>query len=467
MKINSLSLITIVAVVGVCGAAYVYREPIAKQFIAESTEAEQLLYTLKEAPFVSKVYSIGELKASKSSTLTSPFSGKIVKLLEEGAKVEVGDPVIWFETEEFENELLTKQSQFELDQKALQTAKDAFELEKRRNDLNLKSEIIKVDISRQSYEDAKQKFDSETILFEKKISPQTKLDEARLRMLQAELSLRNAQINLARVEENLEANLRVKQTDIEKAQINLEKTERELAEVNEKIDGAVIKASNPGEIAYLKIWKNGTIAKVAEGDQIWRSRSLVEIPDTTQMLASVPVSEIDIGRLEIGNRALITIEAIPGRTFTGTVEQKSSVPITDSSQRSWSNAGGSGPREFEVMIKLNESDPLLRQGMTASTDMIIFEDQNAVPVPLEAIVEVENQKGVFVVENGKKQYVPVNVARANESFAQLETPLPVGTTILLNPPKEETKTEVAFEELAPEESAPTSPVTPSSAANPT
>ncbi|MGF1573384.1 MAG: efflux RND transporter periplasmic adaptor subunit [Sumerlaeia bacterium] len=466
MKINSLSIITIVALAGVGTASYVFRAPLMEQIQGQAMVNDEVLYTLSQQPFISKVYSIGELKAAKSSTLTSPFSGKIVKLAPEGTKVEVDDPVVWFETEELENELLTKQSQLQLDEKALQTAKDAYSLEERRNDLNLKSEIIKVDISRQSYEDAKQKFDSETILFEKNISPQTKLDEARLRMLQAELSLRNAQINLARVEENLEANLRVKQTDIEKARIALEKTERELREINEKIDGAVIRASNPGEIAYLKIWKSGTVAKVAEGDQIWRSRSLVEIPDTSQMLASVPVSEIDIGRLEIGQKALIQVEAIPGRLFTGTVEQKSSVPITDSAERSWSGGNSNGPREFEVMIKIKEQDPLLRQGMTASTDIIIYNDERAVPVPLEAIQEVNGAKGVVVMKNGQQEFQPIIVVRANESFAQLETPFPAGTVVLLNPPKPEEPTDVALEEDSPKAPA-AKAETNETAANPT
>jgi HlyD family secretion protein len=448
VRSKSVWTVGILAVVIVGGVAF--RGPIGAVLNPTVQGSSAVLYTLREQPFRSTVYSIGELKAARSSTISTPFNGKIIKLVPEGTRVEVGDPVVWFETEEIESELQTKESQLKLDEKNLQSAQEALVLEEKRNELNLQSERIQVDIARQGYEDAKQKFESEQILFERNITPQTKLDEARLRMLQEELSLRNSQINLAKVEENLAGNLRVKQSDIEKARIELERTQRELEEAREQMESAILKATNPGDIAYLKIWKNGTVGKVAEGDQVWRNRTLVEIPDTTQMLASVPVSEIDIGRVELGQPATITVEAIPGKTFSGVVETKSSVPITDDSQRSWGSGTTNGPREFEVVVKLDSVDPLMRQGMTASVEILIDELPNAVPVPLEALVEFENSKGVHVETAMGSEFNAVEVERSNERFALLRSPLPVGTEVLLNPaaPKNSSN-EVVAQEISP------------------
>lgn len=436
MKIKNIAISLVV--LGAIGAGAYFFTQNSDQVLSDLSseeEIEKIVYTLQESDFRSTITSIGELRASKSSTITSPYSGKVIKIVPEGSRVEVGDPVVWFETEEREQEKKNYEAQLKLDLKDLESAKDAYELEEKRNDLTLQSEKIKVEIARQSYEDAKQKYEAEQVLFDKNISPQTKLDEARLRLLQEELNLRNAQINLAKVEENLEANLRVKNKDIERAELRVEKTEEDLTEAIEEIEESIVRANNPGDIAYLKIWKSGSVAKISEGDQVWRRTNMVEIPDTSEMLSVVPISEIDIGRIELGQKAFVRVEAIPGQIFEAKVHKKSSVPMSDSSEKSWEGANGSsGPREFEVSVMLDGTDELFRQGMTSTAEILVYEKSDCVPIPIDAVVSIEDQDGVYVFNGATTEYTTINITETNESYVLTEPQLSAGTQVLLNPP---------------------------------
>src|SRR5690606_29796563 len=98
--------------------------------------------------------------------------------------------------------------------------------------------------------------------------------------------------------------------------------------------------------------------------------------------AVVPVNELDIAQIEPGQQAIIRLDAVPGRTFAGTVQRKSIVPISDQNRRAWDDSNASGPREFEVEIRMTDTDELFRQGMTASVRIIVASVDDALIVPL-------------------------------------------------------------------------------------
>ena len=429
---------TILLAAAIGGGAYAYLTFANGDALTAASKADSVpTFQVKEGPFQVSLTTVGELRAAKSAVLGAPFGGKITKLVPEGTRVEPGDPVIWFETEEVEQELQEEEAQLALDEQDLQAAKEAYELEKVRNEYTLQSEKTRVEIARQNYEDRKQKYEAEKRLFDRNISPQTKLDEARLAMLQAELELRNAQINLSKVEENLAGNLRVKERDIEKARLQVERMSQEVDEERRQLESAIVRANSRGDISYLKIWKSGDVAKVAEGDQVWRRSNLIEIPDTSEMNAIVPVNEIDISRVQEGQRAEVELKALPGRIFSGEVVGKSIVPITDPTKRSWDSGNGDrqGPREFEVRIRLTEHDDIYRQGMTASARIILQELDSALQVPLEALHEQEGEKGVWVEENGEPAWKPLQVQMTNDNFAAFTGPIAPGDEVYLADPR--------------------------------
>ncbi|MCB2155575.1 efflux RND transporter periplasmic adaptor subunit [bacterium] len=395
-------------------------------------------YDVQRGPFEVTLSSIGVLQASKSAALGAPFEGKVVKLIPEGTRVEEGDPVVWFETTDYEESLKDEKAELALSETDLEQAKRDYELEEKKNELTLESEKTKVEIARHDYDDAKQKYEAELVLYNRDISPQTKVEEARLSLLQKELNLRNAQINLAKVRENLAANLRVKQTSIDQARLRLEDRQRRVDEAQERIDSAILRAPSPGDISYLNIWKSGTVGKIAEGDEVHRRNTIAEVPDTSQMLAIVPINEIDISRVEKGQPAEVTLEALPGQTFPGVVDTKSIVPISDSATRPWMGGNEStGVREFEVRIRLEDSNELFRQGMTASAKIIVQHSDDVLRIPLDGLFMKDGQRGVYIRNgDGGAHFVPLSVKMTNDNFAAVEGKISVGDKVLLRDPQE-------------------------------
>ncbi|CAN5186471.1 hypothetical protein BH09SUM1_BH09SUM1_30480 [soil metagenome] len=439
MKIPGAAKAGIVVLVLAAGGAGLYYSGV---FQKASPGASSSIPSAKafRADFQKTVNSVGELKAATSSLISAPFEGKVVKLLPEGVAVKSGDPIIWMDTTDLQDKYDEQLAQLGLANKDMESAKEEYRLQELQNEYSLKSGEANVELSEQKLLDAKQKKETEQILVEKKISARSKLDEVQLAELSAEVELRNSRINLEKTKKNLQSNLIVKQTGIDKAQLDIARIQRDVDEFKEKIDSATLRSPTGGELSYLRVWKSGAVSKIAEGDQVWPRLNLMEIPDRSQMIAIVPVNELDVASVEVGQSAEIVLDALPGKKFTGKVERKSIVAL-DASQQAGRRGGAptstsSGPREFEVQVKLDQNDSGFFQGMTASVRIITSHVPNALQVPLESLTMDGEKVGVFKSSGlGAGSFVPVTVIAANDRFAAIEGSVEPDDLIFLRNPK--------------------------------
>jgi multidrug resistance efflux pump len=398
------------------------------------------LVQARTGPFVRTVSSIGELKAQRSSTIMAPFEGKVVRLVPEGTRVQRDEPVIWLDTDSLVQSLKDETEKLMLAQKDLEAAREDYRLQEIKNDYDLKSEQARVELAEQRLQDAQQKFDTEQVLVERRISAASRLEDARLALLQASVELRNARINLKKTEENLSSNMRVKQSAIDRAQLEVQSAERRVAEFQDRIDKSTIRAPEAGEVSYVRIWKNGAMSKLAEGDSVWPRLALMEIPDRSVMVANIPLNELDIAAVEPGQKALITLDALPGRRFEGVVERKSIVPIDQMASRRGGPTTNTGPREFEVEVRLTESDPLFFQGMTAAVSIEVERLEEAVLVPLEALTLDADRLGVYRAGGAAPTFVPVEVIATNNLVAAVTAPIRDGDRLFSRHPLVDTET---------------------------
>src|SRR6185436_16205987 len=75
-------------------------------------------------------------------------------------------------------------------------------------------------------------------------------------------------------------------------------------------------ATRDGTIVYIAN-RNGEKRK--EGDSIWKNERVIEIPDLTRMKAEGEVDEVDAGRVKVGQRVSLRLDAHPDEEFGGTV----------------------------------------------------------------------------------------------------------------------------------------------------
>ena len=180
------------------------------------------------------------------------------------------------------------------------------------------------------------------------------------------------------------------------------------------------------QLAQISAPFAGTVTEVngLVGDQVAPGTSAFRIDDLSKLLVDVQVSEVDIDSVKVGQNVTLTFDAIQGKTYTGqvvTVAQAGDVV--------------SGAVNFIVTVQLDDTDALVKPGMTAAVTIVVNQLNNVLIVPNGAVREVNNQQVVYVIRNGVVQEVPVTLGASSDTVSQvLSGDLKVGDLIILNPP---------------------------------
>jgi HlyD family secretion protein len=162
-----------------------------------------------------------------------------------------------------------------------------------------------------------------------------------------------------------------------------------------------------GTVTRLRV-REGEMVVV--GIQNQPGTTLMTISDLSAIDAEVKVAEADVLRVKVGQPAAVTLEALPGRTFTGQVVEigASALPTTTAA----------AAREFKVVVRLDQPEPGLRPGLTGDAEIITAQLTDVLTVPLQSAVlrqtsapgtraERGESSGVFVVEGERVRFVPV------------------------------------------------------------
>jgi HlyD family secretion protein len=147
-----------------------------------------------------------------------------------------------------------------------------------------------------------------------------------------------------------------------------------LKQAQDDLSKTTIHAPMAGTVSQL----NKEEGEIALGSQFQEDVIMV-ISNLSGMEALVDVDENDIVSLQLGDSAMIEVDALPDITFRGTVSEiANSAKIT---------ASGTADQktEFEVKILIDKPGDKLRPGMTASADIITDIKENAVVVPIQCV----------------------------------------------------------------------------------
>lgn len=133
--------------------------------------------------------------------------------------------------------------------------------------------------------------------------------------------------------------------------------------------------------------------------------TLMTVSDLSAIDAEVKVAEADVLRVQLGQTATVTLEALPGTTFSGKVVEigASALPVTGT---------GAAAREFKVKVRLDNPGRQLRPGLTCDTEILTAERRGVLTVPLQAVVlrqspPGQDRAGVFVPEGRVARFTPV------------------------------------------------------------
>ena len=195
----------------------------------------------------------------------------------------------------------------------------------------------------------------------------------------AEARLKNAQTQVDLLQQKTGS--RFSPLDLQRAEANLEQARAAYAAAEDVLAKSNVKSTVAGEVYSLPV-KAG--AFVNPGDL------LVQVADLANMNVRAFVDEPDIGRLTKGQQVLITWDALPGRTWKGTVTQ---VPTTVIAR---------GSRTVgEVVSSVDNSDRKLLPNVNVSVTIVIAKHDNTLTVPREAIRQSDGKRYVLEVVNNK------------------------------------------------------------------
>jgi biotin carboxyl carrier protein len=350
-----------------------------------------------------KVYTIGELKANHSITLSAPPIGggslQITKLAHSGTAVKTGDVVIEFDPSEQIYKL--EQSRSELEQAeqdiikaksdaAVQTAQDKVALLKarfdvRRAELEVQKNELVSSIDAQKNQLARDQAiralaELEHDIQSHGITGKTGIDLAREKWNKARLSMNQAQQNIQRMR------------------------------VVSPMDGLVAIQKNLGE-GFM--FSGMSIPDFKEGDQVQPGAGIAQVIDSHDMELSAKVSETERSNITVGQAAEIQFDAIRGKVFHGLLKSAAGMV-----QRNffWDDQGSN----YDVTIQLSDSDAGLRPGLTAQILILGERKRNTLYVPRQALFQKEGTQTVFLKRGASFSQLPVKVTAENESRAAVE-----------------------------------------------
>jgi len=368
----------------------------------KSTEVQS--EKVKREMLISKVTASGKIQPKKKVDISAMIPGKIVRLaVEEGQRVNKGDFLLQIDPAPY--------------QAALANSRAA--LDGARSDLDsAKANLKQTDLT---YNRKSKVWDSKSGLISEQEYTQARADfeMAQARVKAAEHAVEQADAN------------------VDRAKDDLSKTE-----VTSPMSGIVVRrAVEEGEVAVIGTMNNaGTV--------------LLTVADLSIMQAELEVDETDIGTVQLGQQAVITVDAFPDKKFHGDVTEIGNSPILKT------DATNQQATDFKVTVTLQNPDVNLRPGLTADGEITTAKRDQCLTIPIQALVirditksgkdkmgdgkdqpkqekpkveipkEQREKEGVFVIANGKAVFTPIKTGILGEMNIEVKDGLKEGTEIV-------------------------------------
>ena len=270
--------------------------------------------------------------------------------------------------------------------------------------------------------------------FDSKISPQVstfkKLKE-KIEDLKDNQEIRNLETQITQAKNNLlrrENNLLQAKNTYSQAQNAFFNAKDKLKSAKDYLEKHFIKAPFEGMIAKVN---------VKEGESISPQTLLLKFI-SPQKIVKISLNEIDAAKIKLGQKSILTFDALPDLRLTGKVSEIS--PIGEVSQ---------GVTSFEIKILLDSDDERVKPGMSVNAEIIVEEKSDVLTLPNSAIKSEENLSYVQLIEAPKEikkklktkipivlpkevkiKNQPIKVGISNDTMAEILSGLSEGDIVI-------------------------------------
>jgi multidrug efflux pump subunit AcrA (membrane-fusion protein) len=390
-----------------------------RQFRQTRAEAALPMASAHKGDFLVLVRCRGELMARRSEQLTAPLDAvdlQIVWLAPAGGPVKKGEVVIRFDPSRMQQDLKEKnaalaQAQASLDQAIAES--------------RISGDQDTLDLSTAGYQMEKARLEAAKQAIMSKIQGEESdidfgLAEEKLRVQQAAILThkKSGEGKIASLE---------RARDTAKTQVEFTEHQLSLMELKSPLDGVINYMSN-----YSQGWANAQPFKV--GDHAVSGGVLAEIPDLASLQMESKVDEVDRGRVAVGDKVLVHVDAFPEKVMPATLV--AITPLTEQSFNEWPPT-----RSFRAYAQIEPPDARLRPGMNAGADIVQMKIPDAISIPAKALFTQAGQPVVYVKTLDKYVARPIQVRAKNPDEVAIEG-IAAGTMVTLaEPPPEQRASE--------------------------
>lgn len=365
-------------------------------FAPTDAQDDSIVITAKRGDFLVEITTSGELEARNSVNIMGPsglraariWRVEIRDIVDEGTQVKKGDYVAQLDQTELQNNIQSRQTEFQQSSSQyVQTKLDtALELRKARDQLiNLKFGVE----------------EKEIILSQSQYEPPATIKQAEIEVEKAERAYNQALENYT-----LQQQKAVAQMDEAAAEMMEDKNE--LDQMQKVLARFTVTAPEDGMVIYEREW-NGTKKGVGAFVEAWNP-TVATLPDLRKMISRTYVNEVDIRSVRAGQTVSIGLDAFPDKKLTGRIIDVANV----GEQRPNSDA-----KVFMVNIEINESDTTLRPSMTTSNRILAEKVEDVLFIPLECLHNQGDSLTYVIQKDGlslRRLQVEIGKTNANDAI---------------------------------------------------
>lgn len=457
----------------------------------QATALKVPTFPAKKGPLTISVLETGTIKARQQEIIYNQLEGRtsIVWIIPEGTPVKKGDLLVELDSSTLTDRKIDQEIRVRNAEASLVNAKENLEVIKNQalSDVNeaelnllfaqqdlkkyeegeypiaVASAQSDIQLAQEELARAEQTLEWSKKLYAEKYISQTELQADQLAASRARVRLEVAQNNLRLLQEytytrqieQLRSNVfqaqmalervrRKASADVVQAQANLEARELEynrekekLAKILDQLAKTKIYAPVDGMVVYATSAQSGgrrmmdNRQPLQEGVEVFERQELIYLPTANLYKADVAIHESSLQKVRIGLPARITVDAIPDKVFFGTLSRIAPLPDP---QSMWMNPD---LKVYNSEIALQGEDARLRTGLSCKVEIIVWQYDDLVYVPVQAVIRVEGKPVVYVMDkDGKQHKREVEIGLDNGSMVAILAGLSGGELVVLTPPLE-------------------------------
>ena len=376
----------------------------------EKTKNEIPVAQVRQGTFYLDIFEEGEINATRSINITSPNISwrygmlKITQLVDDGSEVEAGDTLVVFDPSEVRKAIVDSEASVEMRRAELKKLK----AEQESSIAELEADL---QITRLSQEISKIQFESSTY-------------EADVRRQEIQLNMEKANIALERAHEQIENRKKIQAEELKQKMLEINQSEKQLAEAHETLSRLFLISPSPGIAIITRNWSSD--AKFQIGDQCWSGFTLIELPDLSELKASVQINEVDISKVTKGLRVEIKPDA-----FSDSIYDAEVITVANLATNKDRN---SKIKVFPVEILIKTPSKNLLPGLTVSCRIIVDQIDNVLFIPHDAVHSTPENDFVYIQTGTGFEKRDVVLGQSNTDFVIVEDGLKMKDQVALIDP---------------------------------